>query len=58
MPARKIAGPNAKTRLERVTEVAREAGCDEDETASKEKLWQVARFKPVPQPPKRSLEKR
>jgi hypothetical protein len=33
MPARKPPDPNAKTRLERFTEVARELGCDEDEAA-------------------------
>jgi hypothetical protein len=50
MPARKLSDPNAKTRLERITEVAREAECDEDEAAFIERLGQIARAKPKGEP--------
>ena len=50
MPARKPPDPNAKTRLERFTEVAREIGCDEDEAAFKERLGQIARYRPKDEP--------
>ena len=46
MPARNSPDPNSKTRLERVTEIARESECDEDEATFKEKLGQIARHKP------------
>lgn len=47
MLGRKPPGPNAKARMERITEIARELGCDEDEAAFKEKLGQIARHKPT-----------
>ncbi len=50
MPARKPADPNARTRLERITEIAREVECDEDETAFLERLGQIARVKPKEEP--------
>jgi hypothetical protein len=46
MPARKPTDPNARTRLERLTEIARELECDENEAAFKEKLGLIARVKP------------
>jgi hypothetical protein len=46
MPTRKPSDPHAKPQSERFIEMARELGCDEDETAFKEKLKQVARHKP------------
>jgi hypothetical protein len=46
MPARKPTDPNARTRLERITEIARESECDEDEATFLEKLGQIARAKP------------
>jgi hypothetical protein len=46
MPARKSPDPNAKTRLERISEIAREAECDGDEAVFKEKLEQIMRHRP------------
>jgi hypothetical protein len=46
MPARKHPDPDAKSRLERITEVAREAECDEDGEAFKAKLALIAQHKP------------
>jgi hypothetical protein len=46
MRTRKPSDPDAKPQSERFVEMARELGCDEDETAFKEKLAQIARHKP------------
>ena len=51
MPARKPPDPNARTRLERIAEIARELKCDEDEAAFMEKLGQIVRHKPKDDPP-------
>ncbi len=53
MPARKPRPSDGKTQSERFIEMARELGCDEDLTAFKEKLGQIARHRPTnaaPQP--------
>jgi hypothetical protein len=56
MPARKPPEPDAKSRLERITEVAREAECDDDGEAFKAKLAQIARHKPQGEPQKADKE--
>lgn len=42
--------PNDKSQLDKFKEAARELECDEDEGRCDERLWTVARQKPVEKP--------